>query len=155
MDFLFPISSFHQFCSLTFPQNKYQKRHKETGCSQFPQSIIIQSPQPDSSKYTKMKNCPIPSLFLSHIHVMLDRQASPVKEEEGVGQMRKAAALWLRLSESGIAVISVFRCNRSPLPSGVNNNKHKYNRQTRPAGHVCTHTQMQACTNRKDYASDS
>lgn len=100
---------------------------------------------------------------LSRIPKMCAHSSSPtsiwrwIAGSQQRGGDEKGAALWLRLSESGIAVISVFRCNRSQLPSGVNNNKHKYNRQTRPAGHVCTHyymhTQMQASKKRKDHIS--
>lgn len=85
------------------------------------------------------KKTPLPSVPLTHRH---SRPCNVgVLGLSGEGGDEKAAALWLRLSESGIAVISVFRCNRSLLPSGVNNNKHKYNRQTRSAGHISTHTQ--------------
>lgn len=93
---------------------------------------------PAKKKKKITKKTPLPSVPLTHRH---SRPCNVgVLGLSGEGGDEKAAALWLRLSESGIAVISVFRCNRSLLPSGVNNNKHKYNRQTRSAGHISAHT---------------
>lgn len=105
----------------------------------FHYRAFIQNSHISQQKKKKItKKTPLPSVPLTHRH---SRPCNVgVLGLSGEGGDEKAAALWLRLSESGIAVISVFRCNRSLLPSGVNNNKHKYNRQTRSAGHISTHT---------------